>query len=76
MLSHCSQIYLRALCKYGADAPCYIPVKLLEETMGESLQCEDFKDWSYSIQSLDGSSAIRHHGIDLGQNQTDDAPKE
>jgi hypothetical protein len=52
---------------YGEDAPCYSPPRMLEEALGESLRCKDFKDWSYSIQNVDGSAVIRHHGIKLTQ---------
>ena len=27
------------------------------------VRCEGFEDWRYSIQNVDGSSVIRHHGI-------------
>ena len=28
-------------------------------------RCEGFEDWKYSIQNVDGSAVIRHHGIDI-----------
>lgn len=59
------QMFNEGLYKYGDTAPCYSPAKLLEETLGECLQREDFDNWSYSIDNVDGSSVIRHNGIDL-----------
>ena len=50
---------------YGEDAPCYSAPRMLEEALKTDLRCDDFKDWSYSIESVDGSSIIRHHGIKL-----------
>lgn len=66
LLGLVQQIYNRGLYTYGADAPCYIPAKLLEDTLNEPLQCPGFENWSYSIDNVDGSSVIRHHDIDLG----------
>ena len=40
---------------------------MLEDNLNESLHCEDFKDWTYSIDDVDGSAVIRHHGIKLTQ---------
>ena len=57
----------RAMYQYGEDAPCYSSVKMLEESLNQSLHCEDFKNWSYGIDNVDGSAVIRHHGIDLSQ---------
>jgi len=64
LLGHVQQMYNRALSKYGPDAPCYIPAKLVEDACHESLQNDAFKDWSYSIENVDGSAVIRHKGID------------
>ena len=55
--------------KYGENAPCYSAPKALEEDCHESLRCEDFKNWSYSIDNVDGSAVIRHHGITLTQDE-------
>ncbi len=52
---------------YGEDAPCYIPPKMLEEALGECLQIDGFENWHYEIENVDGSSNIRHFGIDLGE---------
>ena len=67
LMGHAQQILNRAQYTYGDDAPCYSAPKMLEEALKTSLRCEDFKDWSYSIQDVDGSSNIRHHGIKLDQ---------
>ena len=40
---------------------------MLEDNLNESLHCEDFKEWTYSIDDVDGSAVIRHHGIKLTQ---------
>ena len=40
---------------------------MLEDNLNESLHCEDFKDWTYSIDDVDGSAVIRHHNIKLTQ---------
>ena len=40
---------------------------MLEDNLNESLNCEAFKDWTYSIDDVDGSAVIRHHGITLSQ---------
>ena len=66
LLGLVQQIYNRALYKYGAEAPCYIPAKLIEDDLDEDLRCDGFEDWSYSIDNVDGSAVIRHHGVDLG----------
>merc|ERR1711915_967309 len=42
-----------------------LPPKMLEEALGVDLRCEGFENWKYSIQNIDGSSVIRHHGIDI-----------
>lgn len=67
LMGHAQQILNRAQYTYGDDAPCYSAPRMLEEALKTSLRCEDFKDWSYSIQDVDGSSNIRHHGIKLNQ---------
>ena len=55
------------LFRYGDTAPCYSSAKMLEDNLNESLHCEDFKEWTYSIDDVDGSAVIRHHGIKLTQ---------
>jgi len=69
LLGHAQQILNRAQYSYGDDAPCYSAPRMLEEALKTSLRCEDFKDWSYSIEDVDGSSNIRHHGIKLSQDE-------
>jgi len=68
ILGHAMQTYNRAMYQYGDEAPCYIAPKMLEEACHVDLRCEEFKDWSYSIENVDGSSVIRHHGIDIKRN--------
>jgi len=63
------QIFNRTMYKYGENAPCYSAPKALEEDCHESLRCENFKNWSYSIDNVDGSAVIRHHGITLTQDE-------
>ena len=65
MLGHGQQIVHRAMYTYGDEAPCYSAPRLLEDALMTSLNCEAFKNWSYSIEEVDGSANIRHHGIDL-----------
>ena len=67
LLGHAQQILHRAMYTYGEDAPCYSAPRMLEDALKTDLRCDDFKDWSYSIESVDGSSIIRHHGIKLDQ---------
>merc|ERR1712223_2049952 len=69
LLGHAQQILHRAMYTYGEDAPCYSAPRMLEEALKTDLRCDDFKDWSYSIESVDGSSIIRHHGIKLDQSE-------
>ena len=33
------------------------------------IRCEGFEKWRYSIQNVDGSSVIRHHGIETKRTQ-------
>jgi len=65
ILGHAMQAYNRTMYAYGDDAPCYSSPRMLEEALGVDLRCEGFENWSYSIQNIDGSSVIRHHGIDI-----------
>ena len=46
---------------------------MLEDNLNESLYCEDFKDWTYSIDDVDGSAVIRHHNIRLTQDPDEKA---
>jgi len=61
------QIFHHTMYRYGDTAPCYSSAKMLEDNLNESLHCEDFKEWTYSIDDVDGSAVIRHHGIKLTQ---------
>lgn len=61
--------------RYGETAPCYSSAKMLEDNLNESLYCEDFKDWTYSIDDVDGSAVIRHHNIRLTQDPDEKAAK-
>jgi len=65
ILGHAMQSYNRTLYAYGDEAPCYSSPKMLEEALSVDLRCEGFENWTYSIQNVDGSSVIRHHGIDI-----------
>ena len=38
MLGLAQQLYNKANYSYGDDAPCYSPVKMLEESLGEDLR--------------------------------------
>jgi hypothetical protein len=64
-IGHAHQTTLRAMFMYGEDAPCYSAPRMLEEALGESLRCEDFKDWSYSIQvtMLNNNTAPMEQGV-------------
>ncbi len=55
--------------QYGEGAPCYSFPKTLEDALKENLRCDDFKNWKYSIDDIDGSAVIRHHGIKLSQDE-------
>ena len=72
ILGHAMQAYNKAMYKYGDDAPCYIAPKMLEEALQTDLRCEEFENWEYSIQNVDGSSVIRHHGIDIKRTDKDE----
>jgi len=71
ILGFAMNMYNTALYTYGDDAPCYINPKMLEEQLGVDLRCDGFENWSYSIQNIDGSSVIRHHGIDIKRTEVD-----
>ena len=72
ILGHAMQAYNKAMYAYGEDAPCYIAPKLLEEALRTDLRCAEFEKWEYSIQNVDGSSVIRHHGIDIERTDKDE----
>ncbi len=61
------QMFNRTMYQFGEDASCYSFPKTLEVALKTDLRCEDFKDWSYSIDDIDGSAVIRHQGIKLHQ---------
>ena len=67
ILGHAQQNFHRAQYQYGDGASCYSPPRMLEESLGESLRMEEFNDWSYSVDNLDGTAVVRHHGIKLTQ---------
>lgn len=69
------QIFHHTMYRYGETAPCYSSAKMLEDNLNESLYCEDFKDWTYSIDDVDGSAVIRHHNIRLTQDPDEKAAK-
>lgn len=64
LMSHVQQMYNRALSMYGPDAACYSPAKIVEDATGVRLQEDGFKDWEFSVEDVDGSLVIRHHGIE------------
>ena len=75
ILGHAMQAYNKALYKYGDEAPCYIAPKMLEEALDTDLRSDGFENWTYSIQNVDGSSVIRHHGIDIKRTDKDELAK-
>ncbi len=54
------EIYNEARVKYGDDAGSSHPPKLIEDDLGEQLQVDGFEDWTYSLNIVDGSMAVRH----------------
>lgn len=64
ILGHAMQAYNKTMYSYGDEAPCYSSPRMLEEALGVDLRKEGFEKWRYSIQNVDGSSVIRHHGIE------------
>ena len=54
------EIYNEARLKYGNDKGSSHPAKLLQDLLGEKLQIEGFDDWTYSINIVDGTMAVRH----------------
>merc|ERR1712037_906226 len=65
ILGHAMQAYNKTMYAYGDEAPCYSSPRMLEEALGVDLRSEGFENWKYSIQNVDGSAVIRHHGIDI-----------
>ena len=59
-------IYRKAQYQYGDDAPCYIPPKMLEEALGESLRDSHFDGWSYDNTIVDEGVVVKHAGIKEG----------
>eukprot|EP00415_Alexandrium_ostenfeldii_P004031 UN4031 len=70
MLMHgqVAQIYETCMAKYGRDSGSNIPVKLVEDSCGETLADEKsravFKDWTYTTEIVDGSYTIVHQNYD------------
>ncbi len=54
---HCTQVFSTLLHR------CYIASKLLEDDMGESLKHEDFKNWDYDLEAIDGSLVVKHKRV-------------
>jgi 3-hydroxyisobutyrate dehydrogenase len=73
ILGHAMNMYNTALYTYGDDAPCYINPKMLEDHLGVDLRSDGFENWSYSIQNIDGSSVIRHHGLALKRTKVEES---
>jgi len=63
-----AQIYEMCMAKYGRDSGSTIPVKLIEDACQTSLADdklrEQFKDWTYTTEIVDGSYVIVHKNID------------
>jgi len=56
--AHAEQIYNRARVKLGDDVGSTSPARMLEEDLNESLQIDDFEDWTYTIEHVEGSMAV------------------
>ena len=49
----------------GWDAKCQDLFTTLKYRLNYNyFRCDGFENWRYSIQNVDGSSVIRHHGIE------------
>eukprot|EP00930_Biecheleria_cincta_P093226 TRINITY_DN8344_c0_g3_i1.p1 TRINITY_DN8344_c0_g3~~TRINITY_DN8344_c0_g3_i1.p1 ORF type:complete len:376 (+),score=60.56 TRINITY_DN8344_c0_g3_i1:78-1205(+) len=63
-----AQIYEMCMAKYGRDAGSTIPVKLVEDAchtpLADEKLREQFKDWTYTTEIVDGSYVIPHKNID------------
>jgi len=58
--------FRRAQYKYGDDAACYVPPKLLEDDLNEILQSDHFKNWSYENEIVNDALVVKHIGIQEG----------
>ena len=56
-------LYEKAKDKYGGDAACYTPVRLLEDDMNQSLQEPGYDNWEYNLEVHDGSFVVKHKNI-------------
>lgn len=56
-------IYRRTQYQLGDEAGCYSPPKTYELALGESLQVQDFKDWTYDNEIYKGSLVVSHNNI-------------
>eukprot|EP00794_Sanderia_malayensis_P020411 gene20411-22424_t len=54
------EIYNEARVRYGDDAGSSHPPKLLQDDLNVRLQIEGFEDWTYSINVVDDTIAVRH----------------
>ena len=54
------EIYNEAKMKYGDKKGSSYPAKLLQDALGEELQIEGFDDWTYSVNVVDNTMAVRH----------------
>merc|ERR1719393_772163 len=63
-----AQIYELCMAKYGKDSGSTIPVKLIEDAchtvLGDAKAKQEFKDWTYTTELVDGSYAIKHINYD------------
>lgn len=57
-------IYRRTQYQLGDEAGCYSPPKTYELALGESLQIQDFKDWTYDNEIYKGSLVVSHNNLD------------
>ncbi|XP_047479746.1 L-threonate dehydrogenase-like [Penaeus chinensis] len=57
-------IYRRTQYQLGDEAGCYSPPKTYELALGESLQVQDFKDWTYDNEIYKGSLVVSHNNLD------------
>lgn len=62
-LGHMQRTYDRALAMYGKEAGCYVPPKMLEEDLKESLRAPGFEDWTYDLGFVDGAIRVTHKNI-------------
>ena len=59
-------IFRRAQYQYGDDAACYIPPKMLEDSLGVSLEDKHFQEWTYENEIVNDSLVVKHSGIKDG----------